>query len=149
MIRARQRRATSQLKGYRTGENDEKRYSEFVYSLKALVIDLNHLANEGWVVLVEGPRDVKALTGIGYRGGVVQASTLKRGARLSLGKVRGIVVLTDLDREGRRLAGRYARMLVHDGYEVSLDERRRLLAASGGVFRHVENLSRFSEQLGD
>ncbi|HXW36417.1 MAG TPA: hypothetical protein VEJ36_00705 [Nitrososphaerales archaeon] len=127
---------------------EEKRYSAFVDGLKDFVVDLNHLSEEGWIVLVEGARDARALKGIGYSGRVSTLSGPK-ARRSSLGFPKGVVILTDLDREGGRLAARYSRRLVHEGYRVSLKERRRLLEASGGVFRHVENLSRFFDQLGD
>jgi 5S rRNA maturation endonuclease (ribonuclease M5) len=64
-----------------------------------------------------------------------------------VGAHAGVIILTDMDREGRRLAAKYVRALSHEGLKTSLLQRKRLLAASKGVFRHVENLSRFADSV--
>jgi len=48
-------------------QNEQKRLAPFVDFLCDLVAELNTLASEGWVVLVEGPRDASAMKGLGYR----------------------------------------------------------------------------------
>jgi len=128
-------------------QNEQKRLAPFVDFLSDLVAELNTLASEGWVVLVEGPRDAIALKGLGYRGSLITISTVTRSTAQALKKATGVIIMTDMDREGRQLAARYARKLSHDGLQISLIQRKRLLVASGGVFRHVENLSRFADQL--
>ncbi|HKT21203.1 MAG TPA: hypothetical protein VJR06_01075 [Nitrososphaerales archaeon] len=55
-----------------------------------------------------------------------------------------MIILTDLDREGTLLASKFVKRLTHDGVQISLSERRRLKAASRGVFLHVENLGKFA-----
>ncbi|TMP99003.1 MAG: hypothetical protein E6K99_06135 [Thaumarchaeota archaeon] len=72
-----------------------------------------------------------------------------KGSESRLANSKTVVIMTDLDREGRRLAARYAKALTHRGLVVSLAQRRRLLAASRGVFRHIENLKRFSYLVAD
>ena len=128
-------------------QNEQKRLAPFVDFLSDLVSELNTLAAEGWVVLVEGPRDASAMTGLGYRGALITVSSLARSGTQALEKAAGVIIMTDLDREGRQLAARYTRRLSHDGFQTSLLQRKRLLVASRGVFRHVENLSRFANQL--
>jgi 5S rRNA maturation endonuclease (ribonuclease M5) len=121
-----------------------KRYQEFGEFLARFVMDLNHLAEDGWSLLVEGPRDSKAMRKLGFVGNVATiASLAKRGSSVFEGS-RRIVILTDLDREGAVLASRYIKRLTHDGFRTSLKERLRLKNASHGVFLHVENLSRFA-----
>jgi 5S rRNA maturation endonuclease (ribonuclease M5) len=58
--------------------------------------------------------------------------------------VKLVIILTDLDEEGRRLAARYAEFLALRDVKTSLTHRRRLLKASHGTFLHVENLARFA-----
>lgn len=123
----------------------ERVYQAFGAFLADFVRDLNHLAEDGWSVLVEGPRDRKALLRLGFRGHLATVASLGRSGNIVLGAARGVVILTDLDREGAVLAARYVRRLSHDGYKTSLRERRRLKAASRGVFLHIENLSRFAD----
>ena len=72
-------------------------------------------------------------------------SLLGRNGISSLGGTRKVVVLTDLDREGTVLASKFVRLLNHEGVQTSLSERRRLKAASRGVFLHIENLARFAK----
>lgn len=128
-------------------QNEQKRLAPFVDFLSDLVAELNTLASEGWVVLVEGPRDARAMNGLGYRGPLITVSLVARSKTQALGKAAGVIIMTDLDREGRQLAARYARRLSHDGFQTSLIQRKRLLVASRGLFRHVENLSKFADQL--
>ena len=106
--------------------------------------DLNHMSEEGWSVLVEGPRDARALRRLGYLGNVVTVSSFVRDGRAAFNEDGNVVILTDLDREGAVLAARYIKRLSHDGFKTSLRERQRLKNASHGVFLHVENLSRFA-----
>jgi len=124
---------------------NEKRYEEFGEFLEGFITDLNNSSEDGWSILVEGPRDVRALKELGCVGNVVTASLVVRKGNAIFDGDRKIIILTDLDREGGVLASRYTKRLAHDGFKTSLLERKRLKKASHGVFRHIENLSRFAE----
>jgi len=121
-----------------------KTYDEFGEFLGGFIIDLNNLSEDGWSILVEGPRDAQALRRLGCVGNVVTVSSVVKKGNAAFDKDRKIVILTDLDREGAVLAARYIKRLSHDGYKTSLRERQRLKNASHGVFLHIENLSRFA-----
>ena len=119
-----------------------QRFEEF---LTYLVRELNQLSDEKGVVLVEGKRDAIALRNIGYKGEIVSIASLKQREPLGLlERANIVVILTDLDREGRQLAARYVKLLIHNGIKSSLEYRKRLLIASRGTFLHVENLRRFA-----
>ena len=118
-------------------------YQAFGAFLSDFVRDLNHRSDDGWSILIEGPRDKKALRKLGFGGHLVTISSLARIGPEILGGTKKVVILTDLDREGAVLAARYLKRLNHEGYKTSLFERRRLKRASRGVFLHIENLSRF------
>jgi 5S rRNA maturation endonuclease (ribonuclease M5) len=127
-------------------QRQERRFREFSSFLGGLVKELNDLSSEGAAVLVEGKRDAKALRELGYAGPVFTVSILtsSAAAREELRKgVSKMIILTDLDSEGRRLAARYMKFLSHEGVSASLAQRRRLSEASRGVFLHIENLRRF------
>jgi 5S rRNA maturation endonuclease (ribonuclease M5) len=125
-------------------EKSERVYASFREFLPGFIRDLNHRSEEGWFLLVEGPRDRRAILRLGYLGTVLTVSHMgKRDASEMAGKKKA-VILTDMDREGAALAARLMRKLRHEGFEISLSERRRLRAASHGVFLHVENLQRFA-----
>ena len=130
-----------------TKSGDERRFQEFEEFLRGFVKELNDISQEGGAVLVEGKRDVAALRGIGYSGPIFSVSILTSSpaSRQELrGGVRQMVILTDLDTEGRRLASRYVRFLAREGVPSSLDQRKRLSRASRRVFLQIENLRRFS-----
>ena len=124
----------------------EKTYQAFGAFALGFVRDLNHLSGEGWAVLVEGKRDESALRRLGYTGRLVTVSSYARLGGRAFGDSGGVVILTDLDREGSILASRSLKKLLHEGLRASLAERRRLKAASKGVFLHVEYLSRFEKE---
>jgi 5S rRNA maturation endonuclease (ribonuclease M5) len=122
-----------------------KVYQEFGDFLTGFIHDLNHRSEEGWALLIEGPRDERALRALGYGGNLVRVSLVGRNGTGLLHGLKKVVVLTDLDREGASLAAKFVKRLNHEGIRTSLDERRRLKAASRGVFLHIENLSRFAK----
>ncbi len=120
-------------------------YQEFGAFVIGFVHDLNQRSEDGWALLVEGPRDEKALRALGYEGPLVTAASVGRNGAAGLGGMNKVVILTDLDREGASLAAKFVKRLNHEGVRTSLDERRRLKVASRGVFLHMENLSRFAK----
>ncbi len=128
----------------------KRKFADFVDFLAGLIAELNRLAAEGCVVLVEGARDVHAMRGVGYKGGIMSVSSVRRRESESLlAGYKRVIIMTDLDAEGRRLAARFSKSFAHRGLSISLDQRRRLLVASRGVFRHIENLKRFSQLVAD
>jgi 5S rRNA maturation endonuclease (ribonuclease M5) len=126
----------------------ERVYQAFGTFLADFIGDLNHSSEDGWSLLVEGLRDRRALRKLGYDGALVTVSLMGRNGPRALNGAKKVVILTDLDREGTVLASKFVRSLAHEGIRTSLSERRRLKAASRGVFLHVENLSRFARPEG-
>ena len=121
----------------------ERVYQAFGAFLIDFVRDLNNSSEDGWSVLVEGPRDRRALRKLGYSGNLVTVSFLGRNG-VALRDSKKVIILTDLDREGTSLASKFVKTLGHEGVQASLGERSRLKAASRGVFLHIENLARFA-----
>jgi 5S rRNA maturation endonuclease (ribonuclease M5) len=131
--------------GARTIDKRKKVYQAFGDFVFDFVRDLNQRSEDGWALLVEGRRDERALRELGYAGKMATISSYSRSGPRAFGGRARVVILTDLDREGGTLAARFMKKLSHEGFATSLSERRRLKAASKGVFLHMENLSRFSE----
>ena len=126
---------------------EARRFQRIEEFLPGFVKELNDISSEGGAVLVEGKRDALALRGLGYTGQIFTVSILTSGEafRQKLrDEFRVVVILTDLDSEGRRLASRYVKFLAQEGVKPSLAQRKRLSEASKGVFLHIENLSRFA-----
>ncbi len=122
----------------------EKLYQAIGGFIAAFVADLNNLSEEGWSLVVEGQRDVRALRKLGFHGNLATLSDFARKGNAVFGGSKKVVILTDLDREGAVLASRCVKRLSHEGFKTSLNERLRLKAGSRGVFLHVENLARFA-----
>ncbi len=121
----------------------ERRFQRFIEFLVEFIRELNDLSRDGAVVLVEGKRDAAALVELGYAGEIVTSSTLTSTSP-TIRRANLIVILTDLDTEGRRLAARYIRLFSRMEVRTTLAARRRLSRASRGKFLHVENLIRFA-----
>lgn len=131
------------------GWKGENKHAAFVEFLVSFIEELNELASEeSAIVLVEGKRDRKALTDLGYEGKIItKASLVPSRVERSLNGARSVVILTDMDKEGRKLASTYVSYLRPRGIRPHLEQRRRLKRASHGVFLHIENLSRFAPQV--
>ena len=131
-------------RGSKSIDKRERMYQEFGTFLGGFVRDLNNCFEDGWVLLVEGLRDERALRKLGYEGNLLTVSEFGRKGVAALGGAKRVIILTDLDREGTVLASKFVKTLSHEGVQASLSERRRLKAASRGVFLHIENLARFA-----
>ena len=108
----------------------EQFFEEFVKAINAL---------EDAVILVEGPRDKRALEALGIKQPIIWT----RGARLqalieALSEyVEEVVILFDLDEEGERLAREARELCELYGLKRNLEFRRLLLGL--GII-HVEDL---------
>jgi 5S rRNA maturation endonuclease (ribonuclease M5) len=87
----------------------------FLYRLKRFMA-----SKEGWVVLVEGKRDKRALEKFDIRPVYTMRGRKFHdiGEELS-GKFRGVVILTDLDRTGEEIYRKLTRIL--EGYGLKVD----------------------------
>jgi 5S rRNA maturation endonuclease (ribonuclease M5) len=123
----------------------ERKFEEFVGFLVGFIQELNELSSQqGALVLVEGKRDRKALSDLGYAGLMITKAVLhSEGGGAIVRRAKLVIIMTDFDQEGRRLASLYARYFTRRNISISLEPRRRLLRASHGIFLHVENLARF------
>jgi 5S rRNA maturation endonuclease (ribonuclease M5) len=115
-------------------------------SLTDSLTDFIHKLNKETesLVVVEGPRDQRALRTSGFKGEIFMLChhqnirTLEDRAQ----RFKKIILLLDGDNEGKKLAQRVIRIL---GGKIDLFYRRKLLPASKGRIRHVEELATFAE----
>ncbi|MBI2185175.1 MAG: toprim domain-containing protein [Thaumarchaeota archaeon] len=119
-----------------------------VEAVRSFVKKLNDECSNGAIVVVEGPRDAKALGAIGFNGSLI---TLY-GNRLTklvakAEKHSRTILLFDLDQEGRSLTKKAALILEGKKQPIDLFFRRELAHATKGHVRHVEELARFKEYL--
>ena len=118
----------------RSGSRDPERVHE---KLRELLREISHLSA---VVVVEGPRDVEALRLIGFDGRIEICSRVNVSdfdlAESLKAKAPSVVLLTDFDKEGKRLNRHLKRLLELRGVKVEAGLRRRLgtLMAAIGIY---------------
>ena len=98
----------------------------------------------GTVVVVEGERDRRSLRRLGLAGAIVavhEGQTLSGTAQRLTATSRRVILLTDWDSEGGRLAHRLKEFLSAERLDLDLDYRRRLASALRGELVHVEGLA--------
>ena len=118
-------------------------------SLAIYVKKLNDENSNGALVVVEGLRDKRSLRSIGFLGNIFMFCNKNNLLTLvdESKKYRKVILLFDLDREGRSLTNRSVTMLESIRIPVDLFFRQELISTTRGKVRHVEELSRFKEYL--
>lgn len=95
----------------------EEELSELDTILSALLSELE----EGALLIVEGPADEAALRASGFEGRILRASSLSRGAlfeQVNAAQCTKVIMLTDFDREGKRLRKEISQLLRSRGLMV-------------------------------
>jgi 5S rRNA maturation endonuclease (ribonuclease M5) len=129
-----------------TDADSDTAFAEFLELWKKLLADC---LVPGTVVVVEGDRDRRALRGLGVLGPIVAihaGRTLSgTAARLASGN-RRVILLTDWDTAGGRLARRMKEFLAAGPVALDLDYRRNLARTLRGELAHVEGLSSWARR---
>jgi 5S rRNA maturation endonuclease (ribonuclease M5) len=122
---------------------------QVVEKLRNFVGMLNEESNRGSVVVVEGRRDAKALSSIGFMGNPAVFHNFKGVADFvdSHGHRKKIILLLDMDRTGRHLTSRLVSQLQAHRSSVDLFYKRTLARITNGRVRHVEDLANYAPQL--
>jgi len=117
--------------------------------LVGFVETLNQEYREGALIVVEGPRDAVALQQIGFKGKPYAYCHNSNLAKLTdrATKHSQVILLLDLDSQGRRLTGILASALQRKGIRVNLTHRRRLARITQGRISGVQELRSYSEHL--
>lgn len=112
--------------------------------IEAIFNQINELASGGALILVEGDDDVRGLKKLGVRGNIRKIS----GGKSLLNFVEGlsdvgeVIVLTDFDRAGERLALFCSKHLKSLGVVPVTEPRRRLKELVHKEVRDIEGLSK-------
>ena len=119
---------------------------------EALVLYIKKLNNEsknGSLVVVEGKRDVRALRSIGFIGKILMLCHNNNFDRFisEAGKYHKIILLLDLDSEGRSLTKKAAILLEGKKHVIDLYFRRNLSSITCGRVKQIEELSKYAEYI--
>ena len=119
---------------------------------EALVLYIKKLNNEsknGSLVVVEGKRDVRALRSMGFIGKILMLCHNNNFDRFisEAGKYHKIILLLDLDREGRSLTKKAAILLEGKKHVIDLYFRRNLSSITCGRVKQIEELRKYAEYI--
>jgi len=117
-----------------------------IQEVALLIRNLNSDAENDSLVVVEGKRDRRALQSLGFRGKITMLchSGGVKDLVENAGLYRKTILLLDLDKEGKALTGRTAKLL-QGRATLDLSYRKELGAIAKGRIRHVEELIRFKD----
>lgn len=103
--------------------------------------ELKELSREGWVVVVEGTKDLRALRGIGVEGEIVVFSGFSNTAERLNG--RRVIILTDYDAEGFEIEKGLIRALSSYGNIPNTELRKKIFRYIRKDITKVEELENF------
>lgn len=130
---------------YRSSDDD------VLAKLYEFILTLNHESENGSVVVVEGKRDVEALSRLGFSGKVTVYNRFKGiidfvdSHSMTNNK---IILMLDMDRTGKYLTSRLVSLFQQRGRNVNLSYKRKLCEITNGKVRHVEDLSAYHNIIG-
>lgn len=130
--------------GYRSIDNTT------VDRLREFIERLNEESENGSVIVVEGKRDVEALTRIGFNGNLTILNHFKGITDFVDNHYqirRKIILLLDMDRTGKHLTSKLVTQLNYKGNNVSLFYKKTLAKITNGKVRHVEDLVTYAPHL--
>jgi 5S rRNA maturation endonuclease (ribonuclease M5) len=119
----------------------EETYEE----LCQLLEDLRSLPSRV-VILVEGPKDEACLRKLGVRSPIIRIHS-SRPLHAELSPFDEVVILTDYDREGRRLARRSQETARSFGVTPNMQFRSEIRRITTGELSHVEGLYTYLRHL--
>ncbi len=103
--------------------------------------ELKELSKEGWVIVVEGTKDLKALREIGVEGEIVIFSGFSNTAEKL--RDRRVIILTDYDTKGFEIEKGLSRVLLSYGNVPNVDLRRRIFRYIRKDITKVEEIGSF------
>jgi 5S rRNA maturation endonuclease (ribonuclease M5) len=121
-----------------------------VCRLRSFISMLNEESENGSIIVVEGKRDAKALTSVGFNGDLTIFSRFKGVTdfvdhHCTIRKK--IILLFDMDRTGKHLTSKLLKHLQFNGSNASLFYKSALARICNGKIRHVEDLVTYAPHL--
>lgn len=121
---------------------------ETLEQLEELLTELRENASSGTPIIVEGADDVEALRKLGVNGHIHKIS----GGNSLLNFIEGfsgskeVIILTDFDRTGDKLAGFFTKHLRQLGVKPIIEFRDKLKSLVRKEVKDIEGLARFVQK---
>ncbi|RLG60286.1 hypothetical protein DRN86_02925 [Candidatus Geothermarchaeota archaeon] len=103
--------------------------SEKVDEILKLVDEIAHTSNSGTLIVVEGKKDEDVLRRIGVRGEILKLSEYGRNKSVNLlekYEFRDLLILTDFDEEGEKMAQKLEKIAFNCGFKVNKSLRLKI-----------------------
>ena len=112
-----------------------------VLDIQEFIFQLN-LIRDSSIVVVEGKRDSRALTGLGYSGKILEFYKFRGMIDFTdtVAKYERLIVLFDRDKKGRTLTSKTIQLLQRRT-KVDLSFKRKLREITNGKIKFIEQLS--------
>jgi 5S rRNA maturation endonuclease (ribonuclease M5) len=118
----------------------KKDYVELFERLNKLIEDINNLGAKGYIVIVEGKKDRAALEGIGLRIPILLYNEPGFHNKIIEREIRGVIILTDWDKEGKELNRKISDELRNLGIRVDQYYRNKFREVTRYLGDTVEGL---------
>ena len=113
-------------------------YEQFLFFIKSII-------EKNVLVVVEGKKDKKALGDLGVENVMVLDALYKTVEHIE--KEKEVVLLVDLDKEGKKIYSKLNEVLVQRG--VTVDNRFREFLFESTQLRQIEGMVHYLEKLGN
>ncbi|KXB09160.1 hypothetical protein AKJ35_00490 [candidate division MSBL1 archaeon SCGC-AAA833F18] len=120
--------------------------SEALEEIEKILDEIRQISKEGTPIIVEGEKDEKSLRELDIKGPIYHISGNQKSTLNFLESLRGyekVVVLTDFDQEGDKLARFSSKHLPKLGVDAELDLRKKLKKYVRKGVKDIEGLSKF------
>jgi len=116
---------------------------EIVEKIEKALEKIRELANEGIPILVEGKRDEEALRTLGVEGRIIKVSQQSLNTLIDqLHKYRRVLILTDFDEKGEKIAKTLSSLLEIEGTIPIYEMRNELKHALAGQVSCIEGIKK-------
>jgi 5S rRNA maturation endonuclease (ribonuclease M5) len=119
--------------------------------LSCIIEELKICAEQGIPILIEGKKDEHALKKLGINGNFIQVSgsglKLFEVAEIAVESSSKVIILTDFDKKGIKLAKRLAEDIQSLGCYPNIEIRRKIMGMTRKFIKDIESLPRHMEQL--
>lgn len=107
--------------------------------------ELKEKAREGWIIIVEGQKDVESLRNTGIEGEIITFSGYAATADAVRG--RNVIILTDFDRRGIEIEKGLVEALMAYGKVPDTEIKRKIFHAVKKEISKVEEISAFIDKI--
>jgi len=121
---------------------------ERLQKIQVVLDDLANRAEQGAVILVEGPRDKASLEALGIWGRIMMTSQKQLfNLAESLSRYKDIIILSDWDKRGEEVARNAELFLKSNGAHPDCGPRKKLRLLTRKEVMDVESLHGYMERL--